>query len=420
MSETKAYYRNFLTMLSGNTLSQLIPFLMAPVLTRIFLPEEFAIYANFLAISSMIGVVAAGRLELAIPITKEKKGAQEIAFTGLVITVVLALLSFVFPLFSDFFAGMFKSPVLANFLIAVPIAVLSYGMLGVANNWVLRHKKYSVLSIGKVSQSFINSGLAALLGYLGWGTTGLVVGWLVSQFVSILVLVLSMNFNINWRDYNITTIKTTVREHKDFPLINSLHAFTDIFATQFVLFWIISSEFGLVELGLFSMMHRYVRQPVVLITSSVSQIFYAEASSAINAGKSAVPILRKTVLTSMAFSFPFVAIIFFFAPQLFGWYFGPKWTVAGEYARYIIPILFLMFIVSPISGIPILLNKQRTAYMISSIGYAFTLGSFFVATYLKWSFADALILYGIAYATLQCVYLYWMYTLIKRQHAGTR
>jgi O-antigen/teichoic acid export membrane protein len=49
-ASNKVYYRNLLTMLSGNTLSQLIPFIIAPILSRIFSPEEFAVLANFMAI----------------------------------------------------------------------------------------------------------------------------------------------------------------------------------------------------------------------------------------------------------------------------------------------------------------------------------------------------------------------------------
>lgn len=419
MSESKAYYKNFLTMLSGNTISQVIPFLMAPILTRIFAPEEFAVYANYLAIASMVGIVAAGRLELAIPISKEKEGAQNIVFTGLVLTGVLALLSFVFPLFSDFFANMYESPELSGFLISIPLAVLSYGLLGIANNWVLRQKKYSILSLGKVTQSLVNSGLAALLGYWGWGTSGLILGWMASQFAGVVILAVTMNFNIRLKNYSITTIKSTVKEYRDFPLINSLHAFTDIFATQFLLFWVISTEFGLKELGFFAMMHRYVRQPVVLITSSVSQIFYAEVSSALNEGKSPLPMLKRTISTSMIFSLPFVVVIYFFAPPLFSWYFGEDWLVSGEYARLIIPILFMMFLVSPISGIPILFNRQRTAYLIATAGYIVTLGSFYVATLFHWNFSDALLLYASCHAALQAVYLLWMYSLIKQRSQGT-
>lgn len=420
MSEHKSYYKSFITMLSGNTLSQLIPFVMAPILTHLFSPEEFAISVNYLAIATMVGIVAAGRLEMAIPISKHKSGAQEIVFTGLMITFTLSLLSVVFPLFADDFARLYKSPELADFLYTIPLAVMSIGLLGIANNWVLRHKKYSVLSFAKVSQSLVNNGLAALLGYYQWGVNGLIVGWLASQLVGIMVLLFSMNLNINVKNYRITTVKTTIKEYKDFPLINSLHAFTDIFATQFLLYWIISSQFGLVELGLFAIMHRYVRQPVVLVSSSVSTIFYAEVSSAINEDKNALPYFWRTIKTSLIFGIPFSIVLLLFAPQIFGWYLGDEWAMAGEYSRAILPILFLMFIVSPVSGIPILFNRQRTAYLITSIGYFFTLGSFFVATFFNWTFIDALLLYGTVYGVLQIVYLVWMYSLIKKPNAYTR
>ena len=419
MSETKTYYKNFATMLSGNVLSQMIPLLLMPLLTRLYSAAEIGVQTNFLAIASMIGIIAAGRLELAIPISKEKTGAQEIVFTGLMLTIALSLLSFIFPLFSDFFGEMYNSPELSEYLILIPVAVFSFGLLGIANNWVLRSRKYRILSLGKVTQSVLNNSLAALFGYLTWGPEGLIFGWLIAQLLSVLVLASSMDRGVNIKDYNFETVKRTVREYKDFPLINSLHAFTDIFATQFVLFWIISSSYGLAELGLFALMHRAVRQPVVLITSSVSSIFYAEASAAINDGRSPMPILKKTISTSAAFSIPFVLVLVFLAPTLFAWYFGEDWRIAGSYAQRIIPILFLLFIVSPISSIPILLGKQKMAYLIVTIGYVCTLGSLFLTTFLKWTFLDALTVYSCVHAALQLVYFYWMYTSISKHHAHT-
>ena len=405
-------------MLSGNVISQVIPFFVAPILTRLFAPEEFAVYANYIAIASMIGIVAAGRLEFAIPISKDKKEAQDIVFTGIVLTVILSLLSFVFPLFSNFFEGLYDSPQLADYLITIPIAIFSFGLLGILNNWVLRHKKYNVLSFGKVSQSIVNNGFAALFGYIGWGASGLIYGWLLSQLAGILVLLFFMNTKFKYSSYNLTTIKTTVKEYKDFPMINSLHAFTDIFATQFVLFWIISSYFGLAELGLFAMMHKYVRAPIVLVTSSVSSIFYAEMGSAMNQGVSPVPILKKTVFTSMAFSVPFIIVLLLFAPQIFAWYFGAEWEIAGSYAQRIVPILFMLFIISPISSIPILMNQQKKAFLFAVAGYTLTLGSLIVSTSLGWNFLKALTLYSIVFAIFQISYLYWFYTLIKKRNAS--
>ena len=72
----QVYNRNFLTMLSGNTISQIIPFILAPILARLFSPEEFAVLANFMAIVGVLGIISTGRLEMAIAIPKDHKKAQ--------------------------------------------------------------------------------------------------------------------------------------------------------------------------------------------------------------------------------------------------------------------------------------------------------------------------------------------------------
>lgn len=420
MSETKKYYRNFVTMLSGNALSQLIPFLIAPILLRLIDEIEFGIFSNLMAIATMVGIVAAGRLEYAIPVSRSKENAQEIAFTGIILTIGLTLLSVLFPMFSGFFSDLYNSPELGDYLIYVPIAVLSFGLLGLANNWMLRSKSYSIISVGKVSQSLSNNGIAAILGYLGWGVTGLIIGWIIGQFINIGILASFMNRKVQFNNYNITTIKTTIKEYRDFPLINSLHAFTDIFATQFALFWIITVSYGKMELGLFAMMNKYVRAPIILITSSVASLFYAETAAAINNGQNPVPILKKTLFTSLLFAIPFFTVLFIWAPQLFAWYFGNDWKEAGEYTRLISPILFFLFIISPISSIPILFNEQKKAYFFAILNYGATLGAFVIATKLNWNFKDALLLYSSVYAAVHLVILYWYFTLIRKQYAGNR
>lgn len=411
----KSYYRHFFTMLSGNSLSQVIPFLIAPVLGRIFSPAEFAVSANFMALAGMIGIVATGRLELAIPLPEQKQKAQQIVYTGLMIAVSLTALSLLIPLFSTSIAGLYDDPELSEYLWLIPLAVFSFGVLGLANNWALREKRFTSVSAGRVSQSFVNGGLAALLGYAGWGISGLIISWILSQYINALILVIGVERRIDRTQFGLFTVKSTLREYKDFPLINSLHAFTDIFATQVVLFWIISSYFGVPELGMFAMMHRYVRAPIILITSSVSQLFYVEAGKAINEGRSVVPLLKRTLLTSGAFAIPFLLVLFFFGPQLFSWYLGAKWEMAGVYAVCIMPMLLMNFVLSPISGIPILFNKQRTAFGLSILGYTIALGSLFVGAYLNWSFKDALWLYSGGYTVYNLINLFWYYSISVRK-----
>jgi O-antigen/teichoic acid export membrane protein len=417
-ASNKVYYRNFLTMLSGNTLSQLIPFIIAPILSRIFSPEEFAVLANFMAIVGVIGIISTGRLELAVPIPQDHKKAQEVVFTGLIITLLLGLLSILIPVFAYQISALYKDNQLENYLWMVPFSVVSFGLLGLTNNWNLRQEKFHLLSIGKIAQSVVNNGLAALLGYIGWGINGLIIAWLLSQYVNIFILLVGVNRKVSYKDFGIVTLKTTLKEYKDFPLINSLHAFTDIFITQFLLYWVISSYFGFLELGLFAMMNKYVKAPIILVSTSVSQLFYVEAGKAINNGASLFPIVKKTVRTSVLFAIPFTIVLLLLGPWIFKIYLGTKWEAAGVYAQSLAPMLFLYFILSPISGLPILLNKQKGAFALSILGYTFTILALFIGIWLQLDFSKTLIIYGAAFALFYLLMLVWYYTLIKKRNAG--
>jgi O-antigen/teichoic acid export membrane protein len=415
-SSNKVYYRNFLTMLSGNTVSQVIPFFIAPILSRTFSREEFAVLANFMAIVGVIGIVSTGRLELAVPIPQEHKKAQEIAFTGFLITLGLGLISLLIPLFAYQIGQLYDDSILPEYLWLVPLAVISYGLLGLTNNWNLRHERFHLISIGKISQSIVNNGLAAMLGFIGWGVNGLIIAWLLSQYINIVILLVGVNRKIKYKDFGLISLKTTLKEYKDFPLINSLHAFSDIFITQFLLFWMISSYFGLIELGLFAMMNKYIKAPIVLVSSSVSQLFYVEAGKAINKGISLFPIIKKTVRTSVLFAIPFTVVLISLGPEIFRWYLGEKWEIAGVYAQYLSPMLFLYFVISPISGLPILLQKQKQAFIFSLIGSSFTIFIFFLGIYFKLQFVQTLFLYGLAFTAFYLLTLLWYFTLIKKRN----
>lgn len=412
---TKSYTRNFITMLSGNTLSQMIPFLVVPILTRVFTVEDFADFTNIMAIISLIGIVATGRLELAIPLPKSKEKAQNIVFTGFMITILLTLLSFIFPLMGEQINEMYNSKNMASYMWFVPISILSYGLLGLASNWVLRMKKYERISIAKVSQSLINNGLAALLGYIGFGVYGLIIGWVISQYVNVFYLLFGHLKDIKIKKYNLQTFNSTIKEYKDFPLVNSVHAFMDIFATQFLLFWMITTYFGNTKFGIFAMMVKYVKAPIVLVTSSVSQLFYVEASNALNENKSIKPIAFKTLKTTFLFAIPFILVLVFFGPQLFKFYLGDDYEMAGVYARCLTPMFFISFLVSPISGIPILHNKQKQGFLFSFIWYFLILVALYVCIYFKLSFENSLWIYGLFFSLYYIFLLVWFYSLINKK-----
>lgn len=416
MSAEKSYRRHFLTILSGNTISQAIPFLIAPLITRIFTKDEIGASANWLALVGLIGVVATGRLEMAIPLPKSNKEARFIFSSGLVITLFITLLSCIVLFFAKDIALWYEDPSLEQYIWLIPFGVLSIGLLGLTSNWALRHRRYTTVSYGKIAQSLLNNLGAVLLGYIAFGTMGLIVAWIVSQFVNAFVMLDKTEFSRKlWTShFNFTFFKKTLKKYKEFPLINSLHAFTDMFATQFFLFYLITVYFSTEELAMFALLTRYVKAPIVLVSSAVSQLYYIEAGKLINNEQSGVPMAMKTLKTVTIFAIPFILILLFFGPTIFEFYLGKEWREAGVYAQRFAPMFFLFFFVSPLSGTPLLFNKQKTAFLLSVIGYIFSLGSIAFGHFSQWNFIDTLTLYSISFSGYYLVLLLWYLKLLKK------
>lgn len=412
------FRRNFIMMFSGNTISQVIPFISAPFLARFFTIEEFGDFSNFIALVSTLGIIATGRLEMAITQPKEELEAQKIAFTGLSISILLSLLCFCLLFFKIEIENFYKSKFLSSHIWLIPISVLSFGLLGLFSNITLRTKQFKTLSIGKITQSVLNSGIAIILGYLVFGVYGLILGWILSQYIHIIYLFFKSRKLFSIEKFQFSEVKLILKKYKDFPLINSLHAFTDIFATQFLLFWMIVFYFGKIELGLFSMMFKYVKAPIVLVTSSVSQLFFVEASNLKNEQQVIYPLVLKTIKTTSLFAFPFILVIWFFSPLIFKWYLGPDWEQAGTYAIYLLPLFFMTFFTSPISGIPIIFNKQKTAFVFSVLGYTLSILSIYLCHLLNYGFGSTLIIYGLSFTLYYLSLFIWYIKLVRKHDAG--
>ncbi|TAL59864.1 MAG: hypothetical protein EPN85_08495 [Bacteroidetes bacterium] len=414
MSEpAKSYFKNFVLLFTGNSVSQLIPFLLAPVIGRIFSPEELAVQENFIAIASMLAIVAAGRYEIAFVLLKTQGKANNLFALTLIILACVSLLSFILIFFSEEIAAWYKDEELGEYIVFVAPVVLLLGLNNILIQWMIRMGKYSWVSGARITQSVIQYGGYATLGYFGWGVYGLIIALLIGNLSPALLLIFPSLRNFNRQDVNSREMSSVAHEYKDFPIINSIHAFTDLFATQFLLYWIITRHYGPAALGLFAIMTRYLRGPMTLIGSAVGQLYYREASQAKNSGQSIIPIYNKSVLIAAAAAVPAMAIVFFFGPDIFALYLGEKWRMAGEYARIMAPALILISIVSPVSATPLIYQKQKTAFILSTAGYIVSLGLMFITIHSGYNFSFTLTIYSTSVSAYYSLLLLWYRRLLK-------
>lgn len=412
---SKPFYRNFMVLFSGNAVSQLIPFVLAPFVARLYSPEDFAVQTNFLVLAGLFAVIATGRYELAIILPKEEKKGVTLFNLSVIIMIAVALLSFVLYFFKEQISVLYKTDKLSGYIIYVPIAIAGLAGYNILYNWLVRQKEFKNISLSKISQSLFGNIAYVVIGYLIAGVVGLIIGWMIGQLISLFILLYkTYNYRQGLMKFNAAEMKSTAREYKNFPMINSLHAFTDFFAGQFLLIGIITREYGMITLGLFSLSYRYLIAPIQLVAGAVSQVYYRDATERINNEQKAIPVFQQTIKICLLFAVPMTLIITLWGEQLFTLYLGPQWTEAGKYARILMPALFFNFLASPLSATPLIFKKQRNAFLITLVGYTVCLGSLIVSSWISLSFEYALGIYTCLMAAYYLFLLFWYrHLLIK-------
>ena len=88
------YFKNMFLLTSGVGVSQLIPFLLLPILTRFFSPVDFGFFALFMAIIQLLSTSMTFRLEMAVVLPKKNTDAALLCIISLICLMMLSLVTF--------------------------------------------------------------------------------------------------------------------------------------------------------------------------------------------------------------------------------------------------------------------------------------------------------------------------------------
>ncbi|MBL4577086.1 MAG: oligosaccharide flippase family protein, partial [Flavobacteriales bacterium] len=181
------FTRHVLTLSTGTALSQIIPILLAPLLTRLYTPVDFGLLTIYVSLSSLIAIVSTGRYEMAIVLPREDKDAVGIFALSLSIASGISLVSLlVFWTFQSEISGWYNEPQIKPWLLLIPLTVFLTGISQTLNYWLTRQKKFKSISAAKVSDSSLNNLVKVGLGFRTTGVGGLIIGNIIGQFMFVL------------------------------------------------------------------------------------------------------------------------------------------------------------------------------------------------------------------------------------------
>ena len=415
MIKKGSFASNFLVLFSGNGLSQIIPLLFYPLITRLFSAEELAVRSNFIALASMIAIAAAGRYEMAIVLPNEKRKAMNLLSLSTRLILIVSILAIVFYFFRENIDAFYSKGEIGDYLIYLAPAVLLYAFTNLLTQWLNREKKYNALTSSGVARSAFVNLMIVMFGYLSYGVFGLVIGTIIGLLVALVIMTIAAKDSFEPNLISAQGRKEVAKEFKDFPIINAPHAFVDLFFSQFILFAFITREFGLKELGLYAMMVGIVLASMKAVGGAVGQLYFKEASELHGQNKNVAPVFFRSIKLIAIFAIPISLVIYFFGPDLFAIFLSEKFRDSGVYAQIMILAFCINFIVSPVSATPIIYRKQSIAFVFSIFGYGSGVAAIMIGSYLKLNFEETLKIFALT----QCIYyvslFIWYYSLIKKK-----
>jgi O-antigen/teichoic acid export membrane protein len=359
------FLRSVLTLVSASVVGQLILVLITPLLTRLYKPNDFGVLAVFVAIMAIVLVVSSFRYELSIPLPKPQRNAKNLLVISLLLNAMISLVCLVAVLvFRKNIADLNQSPVLANYLLLLPIAVLGGGTYKALNYWAVRNNAYSAIATTRVVQSVANALVQLLSGVAGIGSLGLILGQVIGQTAGALRLAkgLKLDLAMVLRRSERLRSRILLKRYIKFPKYDVPASFADQVSSQLPNI-LLAALFSPSIAGLYILADRVLSMPISLLGQAVGQVLFGASRKAIEAKKLSVLAARVgTVLIAVALV-PSV-ILFFYAADIFSWVFGPEWREAGVYAGWMILGVSVQLVYSPLSMLLMATDGQRLNLMV--------------------------------------------------------
>lgn len=379
MSELKA--SNFINsvgiLLSGTVVAQLLNVAFIPIITRIYTPEELGELGYYLRIVTFFAALVTMRLELALLSEKQINHRAAIMKFTVRWSMFLSFLLLV-PLLIYFFV-IKPDEIELWMLFFIPVGVALHALFNIGTHWELASEKFRSISIARASQAVLVNSFKVGFGYMSYGALGLIISVISGLTLSLLVYLkgFAQLLNKNVPAVGSPRTKLLLKKHRDLYLFNLPHVVVDLFR-DVILATLILYLFTDKEYGYFDHSFRVLKLPVAFIGAAIGQVLFTRASKRTMNEEKLSEWAGKIVIGLAALSIlPFI-LIYLFGPQIFSFAFGDNWYEAGQLSSIMTWWLMLNFIVSPMAYLPVVLNKQRSFFVLNLIGTALLILSVYI------------------------------------------
>lgn len=346
------FAKSVMTLMTGTGLAQLLPIALSPILTRLFTPQEFGVFALYGSICAILAVLVTGKYELAIVVPRHDSEAINLVAVTIVSSMAVSLILLGVVLAWDGpIVKLLGHPEVQSWLYLVPFATLILGCYYALNFWANRRSRYKHMAISRVVQSGASSAMQLTAGVSKVGLLGLILGQLLGQLLSTLYLAKSLPRDERglFRRISLKRMRCVARRHIGYPKFMVPGQAMSVGATEMPLL-LLTVFFGAGVAGFYSLAQRVMAAPLSLVANAIGDVYRQRAAGQYASKGECLEIFLGSFKRLVMFAFLPMLPVLLFGPWLFALVFGDAWRAAGEIASLLSVLVFFQTLSSPLSS----------------------------------------------------------------------
>lgn len=361
LEKKSSNFKNVLKLSSSLFFVQIITYLSSPLITRIYSPESFGIFASYTSIISILTVASTFSYELAINFPEDEENPillVWICFILLLLTTFLLVTLLIFlTLILDI--SEIKNLSFNPVFLFIPFGVFITGIYSPLYYLSIRYEMFSFLSKLRIKESIF--GLLFTIGFSPLGVLGLIFGQLSNQIIGILGFLYKLSFKLKSNlPINKKKLLNNLSNYSNYALFSTSGNLINAIGSNLP-YLILLSSYGGEKVGYLYLAEKLLRAPLILFSSSIEKVFLGEAPKYFRSGKINTIVSRtyKKLFKINIFLGLFLIIIF---PPFISIIFGTEWSDVSTIIFIIAPMVITDFIVSSLSSIFEIINRPKDGF----------------------------------------------------------
>lgn len=369
-----------------NVLIIVVQFVLSPIVTRLYDPAEYGVFALISSIIVPITLVGSFKYSDAIVICETKQDKNSTVLLSFYFIVAISLLTFFVVLAGqDYILNYVGNVWLGNFILLIPVIVCCSGIIEILLYLNVRNKKFSFNGFSGFAMNL--SSRSFVIGYTFFMPAkpiGLIAGELFGKLIALILLLGSVKSLASKlydliRSASFSSLGYVARLYKRFPLYVMPANLLNSFSGYLPIYFFKEQHFAISVIGAFALASSLLEIINKMLPYSVASIFFPKAVELKNKSmdelKSGVYKLYWMMLAASIVIFTGAAWL---AEIVFPFVFGDTWRIAGVFVSILSIQYAFNFVALPISEVFKVIEKQRFLFVTTILSIALKVIAIFI------------------------------------------